>query len=267
MSVLSRKVHGLTHLLQFDNRWPLIVARLFSGSNKLLVYRLKGMSFLVDHAADDENGTRVALISDMYRTFLERIKLPKEPVVLDLGANGGGFGLLLQALGYQVKRIVAVEMNPHTTQRLRFNLERNLPGEVTVLNCAVCGQPRTLELQLGSGGSGDSIYGPSVSEGTSRVEVQGRTFDDIANEMLPSQRIDVCKIDVEGAEHEIFSRPGHERVRSCRYLIMEIHPAEGGVDATDTIIQKLSELGFKKRPERASSGEDVYFFENQNPLT
>ena len=49
--------------------------------------------------------------------------------VLDLGANNGGFPLLLHTSGIELKKVVSVEFNPRTFARLNFNLTRIFPAK------------------------------------------------------------------------------------------------------------------------------------------
>ena len=56
---------------------------------------------------------------------------------------------------------------------------------------------------------------------------QGVTFDDLADKYFPDETIDICKIDVEGAEFEVFLQPDHKSLVRCRYIIMEIHEHDG----------------------------------------
>lgn len=267
MSVRS-KLRGLREVLTFDNKLQLLVNLLFFRNTSLTVYRRGDLEFIVDAGSGDVNGIRRVLTSGMYKDFLQspkcKVLWDSADSVLDLGANAGGFSLLLAELGISIKTLVCVEMNPHTFRRLEFNVTHNLNCDVTCLNAAVCGQKQTLSLTLGRGSTGDSIYAGSDSDNggsTSRVLVQGLSLDDICEQSFihGRGRIDLCKIDVEGAEYEIFSNPGHQWLERCHFLIMEIHNLKDAENTT-ALFEEIKRLGFIQ----IGRYEDVFLFENES---
>ncbi|MBC8503338.1 MAG: FkbM family methyltransferase [Chloroflexi bacterium] len=88
------------------------------------------------------------------------------------------------------------------------------------------------------------------------------SFDDIVNRAFAdSPIIDLCKVDVEGSEHEVFLGTECSTVNRIRYLIIEIHPLP--TYSPEMLIKRLQELGFedispKVRPEQA-----VFLFKNR----
>lgn len=107
-----------------------------------MVYRKDGLDILVDHGGGDENGTRACIATDMYRRYLPLFNLPGPVRVLDLGANGGGFPLMLKLAGVSLARVVSIEMSPLTFSRLQLNLATNLGSTAVAINAAICG-PRS----------------------------------------------------------------------------------------------------------------------------
>jgi FkbM family methyltransferase len=259
---LKNKIRGLKEIWQFENRLPLILARTLFPREQLHVYRYKGVEILTDLAGGDANGAREVLTSPMYRRFLPQMELTGPLNVLDLGANNGGFPLLLSTSGYTLKKVVSVELNPNTFLRLRFNLERNLRCEVIALNAALCGEAKNLKLALGGGSVSDNIYNGEQSAGMTVFEIEGLTLDQIVSSYFADEPIDICKIDVEGAEFEVFSQPSHGGLRRCRYLIMEIH--EGEDRRAETILSSLKQLGFVRKLQPPDADPNVYFFANSS---
>jgi FkbM family methyltransferase len=260
---LANKVNGLRELWQFDNRWHLIFSRLFFPHEKINIYRYKGLEILTDHSAGDANGAREVLTTPMYRQYLAQMDLNGPLNVLDIGSNNGGFPLLLRSEGLAFKKLTCVEMNPKTFSRLRFNVERNFECEAELINGAVCGQRQVLEVQLGEGSAGDSLY--EKTQGGRTREIQGYVFDEIFTRGFGDEIVDLCKIDIEGAEFEIFNFPGHQKIKKCRYILMEIHERRG--EFRESIRRKLSEYGFT---EIDGAGKDdamdhVHFFRNDRP--
>lgn len=258
------KIDGLKSIWKFDNRWQLLLSRLFFREQGLNIYRLRGMNILVDHQAGDESGTRHVLVSSMYQQFLPQMTFAKPINVLDLGANGGGFALMLKQSGVALKKVVAVEFNPNTYSRLHFNLTQNLDCDIVALNAAAVGEAKSLRLHVGQGGTSDNIYQPLSSENAKTVTIEGLTIDDLYNRYFDGETIDLCKMDIEGAEHEIFSMPYYHALKHARYLILEIH----GNDAQkkSVILRALEKLGFKAQPSTRVDEQDVYFFKNDGAM-
>src|SRR5207302_6780598 len=110
-------------------------------------------------------------------------------VVLDVGANLGIYSLLAAKRG---ARTFAIEPDPGNLPALHSHIEINgFAGQITVLEMAVTDAPRPVTLYRNPGNSGSSTLLGS-GEG---VTVAGRTIDSLN---LPP--IDVCKMDIEGAE-------------------------------------------------------------------
>jgi FkbM family methyltransferase len=109
--------------------------------------------------------------------------------VLDIGANQGVYSLIASKRG---ARVFAVEADPINAGSLRDNLDRNdLQGHVQLFELAALNRSEVLTLYrhpFNSGGS--SLYGQGDA-----VRVDGRPIDSL---QLPP--IDVCKMDIEGAE-------------------------------------------------------------------
>lgn len=242
---LRDKLTGIRALWHFDNRWQLLAERLFFKRSALSVYRLGELEFLIDHDAGDHNGTRLCLISDIYTRFLPRMNLREEISVFDLGANGGGFPLMLQLNGKSLKHLVCLEMNPNTFRRLRYNVTRNIPGEPVLINGAICGERREFELTLGRGDISDSIYSEQSAElavGKRRYIIQGYTFDEFFRAHFGEAAIDICKMDIEGAEYEVMTSREHKCLRSCRYLLVELH--EAAAEQIEKFTSALDATGF-----------------------
>jgi FkbM family methyltransferase len=263
MNPLQSKMKGLRQVWAFDNRWPLLVQRLVFPREPVLVYRLGGITFVEDHAGGDANGAREVLTTSMYTDHLRHVR-PGGPMnVLDIGANNGGFPLLLRHLGLPLQRVVSVELNPRTAARLRFNLDRNIDAPHEAVNAALCGRSGWLSVALGDGDVGDSIYAASAGAPPAGARpparVRGVTFDELVTEYFgEGALIDICKIDVEFAEYEVFASPGHDLLGRCRWLIIEIH--EGPTHAPRDVVSAILRHGFEELPR--GSDPAVYAFRN-----
>jgi FkbM family methyltransferase len=263
---LSRKIRGLKEMLSFDNRWQLVLSRLLFRGTSLVVYRLKGCEFLVNQHAGDVNGIRKILTTRMYSQFLDQLEGAQDkPLnVFDLGSHVGGFPILLHLHGFNINRLSCVELNPATYTRMCFNIANNLKCGFVPVHGAVGGERRQLSLHLGQGSTSDSIYAKENSwQESSRLSpctVEGWTFDDLSRKAFPNDdAIDICKIDVEGAEYDIvLGSSSHQTIRRCVYLIMEIHPHN--VYSASQLFDRLAE--YKIVPIAHDTKENVFLFKN-----
>lgn len=240
---IRNRTRGLLEVLHFDNRLQLLLSRgVFRPSMDIYYYR--GLEILVDHAGGDVNGVRACLATPMYRQFLEPMGLSRRGItVLDLGANVGGFCLLLQAEGYVPGKVIAVELNPFIFSRLQLNLTRNLPdSELHLVNEALYSSATSIEMRFGRGSTGDSLAASHSSVGDPMRTIRTTTLDGLIEKYAGDLEIDVCKMDVEGAEWDVFSGGHFSRVRQCRNIIMEIHPCAGV--AVQRMHEQFSGLGF-----------------------
>jgi FkbM family methyltransferase len=254
---IVEKLAGMRMLLQFDN-WPtLIVGRTFDRKTGLVTYRKGSYEILVDHHGGDENGTRTCLVSDMYRKHLGGIATTESVRVLDLGANGGGFPLMLLLHGFDVAQAVCVEMNPLTALRLLINLETNLHGRATGINAAVCGlnAEKEILLQRSRGSTALSMEANRGSLTDAHVSVPTITISELCERYFPDAPIDICKIDIEGAEYDALEDTPDSALRKIRNLIIEFHiPAR-----TPSILGRLHNAGFEEfKPDAESqTGENT----------
>jgi FkbM family methyltransferase len=241
---IKNNLKGLQAVLVFDN-WPMLVlGRLFDRRAGFVVYRKRGIEILIDHNGGDCNGTRDCIVSDMYRKYLPSFFLNGPVAVLDLGANGGGFPLMLRIAGVVLARAVCVEMNPLTYQRLAVNLATNLGSSAIAINAAVCAMPEDSEILLAPsrGGAGESIYtrqaepkGPHVSVGTTTLPL-------LCDRYFKDEFVDILKIDIEGAEYEVlYSCPDNVLVK-IKYLLIEFHVPS----RTPAVIERIKALGFQE---------------------
>ena len=241
--MLKSKFEGLRQIWHFSNHWHLIVTRVLFPREPLLIYRLKDICFLEDHAAGDECGARSLLTTPMYRKLLQQMDLRGPLKVLDIGSSNGGFPLLLQACGLELEKVACVEMNPKTFMRMKWNVERNVQSIQFLRNAAVCGQSAPLTLTLASGNTGDSIYKATHRTHGRSYNIDGITFNELYETAFGQDIVDICKMDIEKAEYDVFDSEAHDAIRGCRYLLIEIHQPPANHSA-EQLIAKLTKLGF-----------------------
>lgn len=239
---LSGKLHGLKSLSFFSNFPQLMVERTLFGRTKSVIHRLGNREILIDYSAGEQNGTRVCITHSPYKCFLDEMDLSGKINFLDLGANGGGVPLMLDQLGYQLEKVVAVELNPNTYGRLCFNLYRNLKCSLVLLHAGVADRTGFIDLPLGGGSIGDSIFQKQGVPGGQVTRVPLIALDEVVNTHFEGREVDLCKIDIEGAEFPILVSDAARALSRARHLIIEIH--HHPEMSVEWVHRRLDSLGF-----------------------
>jgi FkbM family methyltransferase len=146
----------------------------------------------------------------------------KPEFILDLGANVGLAALAFAAHFPQAK-IVCVEPHPETAALLRHNLAC-LGDRAGVVEAAVSGEPGTMRLNLAAGHYNASL----VRRSDAGVEVRTTTVEQVMTE-TGMTRIDILKMDIEGAERLVLT-PQPEWLKTVGFLTIELHDGYGFIE-------------------------------------
>ena len=124
--------------------------------------------------------------------------LPPDAVVIDVGANIGGYALLLAHARPDI-RILMVEPDPAMVARLRCNMALNaMQGRCRVLSVAITGGPGEVVLDIDRVNRGRSHISDGIP-GHEQVRVPGITLAMLLDEgNIPCP--DLIKLDMEGHE-------------------------------------------------------------------
>ena len=152
-----------------------------------------------------------------YKSYSEA-EIRRDDVVVDIGANIGGYAVLAAKSG---ARVFAYEPVPETYQLLSKNIIINNCHTVKSYNVAVGSKIGELTLNVNPQAAGlDSIYHTFSS--TEKIKVPSIDLHEIfvQNKL---KKIDVLKIDVEGAEYDILLNARSSDMRKVRTITMEYH--------------------------------------------
>jgi len=119
-------------------------------------------------------------------------------VFVDIGANTGYYSLVLAHEA--CCEVIAIEPNPPTINRLKFNVEINsdLKEKITIIPMGV-GEDGEFELYSGEDLGGASLHGSLFEKPNNKVTIQTKPLFDILTKQN-IKHVDSLKIDVEGME-------------------------------------------------------------------
>lgn len=160
--------------------------------------RSKHFSIYVQEAdaAIAEHVKRDAYEPNVTAVFLDRLRPGMH--VVDIGANIGWYTMLSASLVGRAGTVTAIEPNPDSAKLLEASRRANSFDNVTVLQVAA-GRERELLVLHGSYGDAMTLAAPDdAAELTSATTVQSFKVDDL---VPPGRKIDLVKIDVQGAEY------------------------------------------------------------------
>jgi FkbM family methyltransferase len=192
-------------------------------------------------------------LSDDYK-----LDFPHDPsLIVDGGANVG-YASIYFANHYPRASILAVEPEPSNFSALVANLQAY--PQVKALRAAIWRSPEPLVVD-----SSDECWAAYVTEPNSVKEdsglpsVQGSTIANLL-QMSGKETIDILKLDVEGAEKEIFLSSDCSWLSKTKILIVELHDrlVPGCTEALEGALQKYS---FRQM----AKGENRIFINNQLP--
>ncbi len=149
--------------------------------------------------------------------------LPQGGVFLDVGAHVGHYALRAAA---KASLVIAVEPNPATAARLRLNIILNDIGNIRVVEMAAWNGVARFSIQR--------IHTSYERDGSGRVvldehgPVWGARLDDTLNQFpLRPDRLDLVKLDVEGADLQALDGMSGLIARHRPVLFIEDHSAYG----------------------------------------
>ena len=163
--------------------------------------------------------------------------LTADSVVLDLGANYGAFA---NATASRFRcGVYAVEASPRVFAKMPAG------DFVKKFNFAICGRSGAATLNISSNHEVTSLKRLDNWEYIDTVKVEGLSLDEFLKTASIPQ-IDLLKVDIEGAEIEVFNSCSDAFLRSIDQITVEFHEWVGGSSKTEVkdVVSRLQALGF-----------------------
>jgi len=193
------------------------------------------------YVPDDEIGTYVNyaefFIKDLYKDLVDNIKLD---TVIDVGANYGVWTDWILSKG--AKKVYSLDPNKRCFNALKNHFLNR--SEVKLINKGLYNKDGEITFYIKSGSSvtGSINFPPD--------DAVANTIETISLETLIEQNnikdIDLLKLDIEGAEYEIFKDIKIETLKKVKNILLEWHYSTkgGGNRLEEIILPKLKDSGF-----------------------
>lgn len=170
-----------------------------------------------------------------FHSFLKS-GLPRQAVVLDLGANKGRFSRKMK--DRYSAQFILVEANPELYEKYL----RNGPG--AAFNIAIAGAPGSVDLRILENNLASTIMN-AEGEGEGRiVSVRALDLETFCRE-ANLDRIDLLKVDIEGAEIGMLNACSEEFLKAIPQITIEFHDFCGMTPApiVSDCLDRLKALG------------------------
>ena len=203
-----------------------------------------------DNLSDKRLLCTPGLLDGRERHFLSGV-LDREAWLLDIGANIGGYALLMAAVRPDLN-ILAVEPDPNLFSRLKKNLHLSgFEERVRLLQAAVTGISGPVTLQRDAVNRGkNAIVDPGVPSlpATDAIEVRGMTLLEIMN-ANHIQRPAAVKLDIEGHELPVLQSffGQAEKSRWPKLIQLEQHRKHALNEAANLVLEQGYRLVLRTR--------------------
>jgi FkbM family methyltransferase len=152
--------------------------------------------------------------------------------IVDAGAHVGLFSLVASVFA---EKVIAIEPHQMNNNMLLMNILNNSVGNVIPMNKALFSHKTKLKLFQGS-----TSVTPSLIGNSGNFEyVETTTLEEIVDSQGP---IDFLKMDIEGAEFDVFNHVDFKTLKQIGMIACEVHPRYGDINS---IVEKLRSAGFQ----------------------
>lgn len=179
-------------------------------------------------------------------------ELAQNPIIFDIGAHIGVYSIK-KAFQYYKGTVYAIEPEEGNFEKLTMNIEKNHLHNIIPIQLALF--DRTGYGELSTDVFKSSQYS-LLKKSQKYQKVRIMSLDDLINELNPP-RVDLIKIDTEGAEYPILVGGVRILEKYRPFLIIETHPQN--YDNCDRkIIEFLKELDYSLRIVKRAVGLTIF---------
>jgi FkbM family methyltransferase len=229
---IGRKVMKYADELQ----WRLTAA----GSRGYRKYRLPDYAIFLDIAESPQMLERSRGRYEPPKQHYIRQFLKAGMVFVDVGANKGDFTLLAASLVGGTGRVYAIEPEPENCRWLARSIEENGFANVQLVQAAASDTAGEATLYLGPRSGWHTLLSGRQPGDLGAVQVATIPLDELLGD---TSRLDLVKIDVEGAENSVIAGATQVLRRFRPTILIDTHP-EMGVDLQQ-LETHLRALGYR----------------------
>lgn len=228
--------------------WPAFIYHYALGLTPTRPYRFRNGALLQIGRAIDHVPIIEIFLQEEYGF------VPNDSIILDLGANIGAFSIYATSTARKVQ-VYAYEPFPKFSALLRENVRLNQQTDaIRCFDTAVAGESGTRSLRLAEKGFFfPTLLSLETSDGArNQTEVPCLTLPQIIDgHDLP--RVDLLKMDCEGAEYEILYATPASYLKKIRELRMEYHHLNSPEHQLESLERFLAGHGFTVTQRNSSS--------------
>ena len=220
MSNLITKITIIFKLKKEIKNWKIPILYYFGLKNREEVIKFKnGLKCIIRNKSDSIAFLEVFFLNT--NDWMDEFKIKEKDIVIDIGAHVGYFSMY-SSINAKQGKIFAFEPYDKSFELLIKNLDINRIKNVIPQNLGVTKESGTSTLYLKKDFSiGNSIYKNLNSD--SKIEIKTISVQDIIkNNNL--QKINILKLDCEGAEYQILLNLDHETLEKIDKIVSEMHP-------------------------------------------
>jgi len=183
-------------------------------------------------------------ILDIYKSSeYERhgFKIKKNQVVVDLGAHVGSFSVLASSVVGKGGAVYAYEPDKYSFDLLKFNKRLNKCSNLKLFNIAVWKKEGFVNFSSSDIDSwSSSMFRKDLD---SKYSVKAQTLPEIFGGI--KRKVDFLKMDIEGAEFEIFKNLDRKDFKNVDKIVLEFHNfIENKANKHMEIVNRLKKFGY-----------------------
>jgi len=190
--------------------------------------------------SDADNSVFEEIFRDRdYNVLDDKIKSAKS-LIIDVGAHIGCFSIYVAVLNPNI-RVLAFEPDENNYKLLKENLQLNTTKNIQPKNLAVAGKEEIRTLNISEDSHNHSFYNAEKKVGEKKI--QTTTIQKI---LKNHPKVDLIKIDCEGAEFEILRNLTEEEFLKIGSIYIEFHEFNEGMNRLE-LKSILEKNGFQTR--------------------